>query len=117
VLKKKQALMHLHSKDFSFVGEKPIARLYQILSSLNIKPNLMQNGAVRVMVCLDDHSDKVEKLALAASELFDVQVEKDLTLLTVRHYDNETVNRLTSGKNVVLRQESEDTLQALMEES
>lgn len=116
VLKQKQALLHLHSKDFSFVGEKPIARLYEILASLKIKPNLVQNGAVRVMLCMDDHSDKVERLALAASELFDIQVEKNLTLLTVRHYDDETVNRLTEGKKVVLKQESEETVQALMEE-
>lgn len=115
VLKEKQALMHLHSKDFSFVGEKPIARLYEILSSLKIKPNLMQNGAVRVMVCLDDMSDRIERLALAASELFDVQVEKNLTLLTIRHFNQDTVDSLTTGKTIVLWQESEETLQALME--
>lgn len=115
VLKQQQALMHLHSRDFSFVGEKPIARLYEILAALKIKPNLMQNGAVRVMVCLDDMSDRLERLALAASELFDVQVEKNLTLLTVRHFNQETVDRLTAGRNIVLWQESEETLQALME--
>lgn len=117
VLKQKQALMHLHSKDFSFVGERPIARLYEMLAALKIKPNLVQNGAVRVMVCLDDHSDKVEKLALAAAELFDVQVEKNLTLLTIRHSLPETPDQLVAGKKIVLRQESENTLQALMEES
>jgi aspartate kinase len=116
VLKQKQALMHLHSKDFSFVGEKPIARLYEMLALLKIKPNLVQNGAVRIMVCLDDHSDKIERLALAASELFDVQVEKNLTLLTIRHYNNEVADALIAGKKIVLRQESEATLQVLMSE-
>ncbi len=64
-----QALIHLHSRDFSFVGEKPVADLYELLASIKIKPNLMQTGAVSIQVCLDDRTEKIEKLALAASGL------------------------------------------------
>src|SRR5882672_1959014 len=61
VLKQAQALVHLHSKDFSFVGEQGTASLYQLFSELRIKPNLMQSGAVSLQVCLDDRTDKIEK--------------------------------------------------------
>jgi aspartate kinase len=114
VLKKAQVLLHLHSKDFSFVGEKPVGELYHLFSALKVKPNLMQSGAVTLQVCMDDRAEKLEKLALAASGIFEVQVEKDLTLLTVRHYDKETVERMTLGKTMVLRQESRETVQVLM---
>ncbi|MEI9935275.1 MAG: hypothetical protein WDM71_10600 [Ferruginibacter sp.] len=40
VLKEKQVLMQLHSKDFSFVGEKPVSRLYELFAEINIRPNL-----------------------------------------------------------------------------
>ena len=74
----------------------------------------MQSGAVTLQVCLDDRSDKIEKLALKASEIFDVQVEKGLSLLTIRHYDQDTVERLTKGKIIELKQQSPETIQVLM---
>ena len=91
-----------------------MSRLYEILGEIKIKPNLIQTGAVSLLVCLDDRSDKIEKLALAAADLFEVQVEKGLTLLTIRHYKEDILNELTAGKQVVLRQQSEDTVQVLM---
>jgi aspartate kinase len=114
VLKTNQSLVHFHSKDFSFVGEKPIAELYHLFSSLRIKPNLIQSGAVSLSVCLDDRPEKIEKLALQAAELFDVQVEKGLTLLTIRHYREELLNALSADKSVILRQQSQETVQVLM---
>ena len=117
VRKRNQVLMHLHSKDFSFVGERPTGELYHIFAELNIKPNLMQSGAVTLQVCLDDRSDKIEKLALKASEFFDVHAEKGLVLLTIRHHDPKTVEGLSRGKKIVLRQESPETVQLLMREN
>ncbi|HKH60694.1 MAG TPA: aspartate kinase [Flavitalea sp.] len=114
VLKNKQVLIHLHSKDFSFVGEKPIAELYHLLHDIRVKPNLIQTGAVTIQICLDDHSDKIEKVALAASELFEVQVERDLTLLTIRHYNEEILQKMVAGKKTELRQQSPDTVQLLI---
>ena len=114
VLKQGQVLLHLHSKDFSFVGETGAERLYQLFHLIRIKPNLYQTGAVSLQVCLDDRVDKIEKLALAASEVFDVQVERGLTLLTVRHYNDQIVQKLTAGKTEVLRQQTPQTVQVLM---
>jgi aspartate kinase len=114
VLKEKQALIRLHTQDFSFIGEEPMSQLYRLLGELKIKPNLIQTGAVSLVICLDDRPDKIEKLALAADNLFEVQVEKGLTLLTIRHYKNEILEQLSKGKKLVLRQQSEDTVQVLM---
>jgi len=114
VLKQDQALVHLHSKDFSFVGEKPIADLYNLFAEIKIKPNLIQSGAVNLQVCMDDRSDKLDKLASAASEIFDVQIEKGLTLLTIRHYNDHSLSAFTEGKKIVLKQQSEETVQVLM---
>lgn len=114
VLKDNQVLMQFHSKDFSFVGEKPIADLYHLFSEIKIKPNLIQTGAVHIEICIDNRPDKIEKLALRASDIFDVQVEKGLTLLTIRHYTDEAVNKMIAGKAVELRQQSPETVQIVM---
>jgi aspartate kinase len=114
VVKKNQVLVHFHTKDFSFAGEKPLAWLYNLLAELHIQANLLQTGAVRIDICVDDKADRIEKLALSASELFDVQVEKNLALLTIRHYRDDLLHELSKGKRIRLRQQSPETVQLVM---
>jgi aspartate kinase len=114
VLKENQAMILMKSKDFSFVGEKPVGQLYHLFEELNIKPNLTQNGAITFTCVLDDRPDKIEKLALEASAVFDVEVIKGLKLLTIRHYNNEIFEKLTEGKHILLRQQTPETIQLLL---
>ncbi len=113
VIKEKQALIKLHSQDFSFVGEQPMIELYKIFSDLKIKPNLIQTEAISLQICIDDRKEKIEQLAATASALFDIQVEKGLTLLTIRHYNEEILQKLTINKQVVLQQKTPTTVQVL----
>ena len=115
VLKEKQVLIEMNSMDFSFVGEQHVGHLYSLFEKLHIKPNLTQNAAISFMCVLDDRADKIEKLASGASAFLDVQVKKDLSLLTIRHYTKEVFEKLTEGKTVLLRQQTPDTIQLLLQ--
>jgi len=115
VVKENQVLLELSSKDFSFVGEEYVSRLYELFARIKIRPNLIQNGAISILCCLDDKPEKIEKLALEAAAIFDVQVKRDLTLLTIRHYTREKFDELTKGKTILLTQRTTETVQALME--
>lgn len=114
IIKNNQALLHLHSGDFSFIDGKAIARLYDLLAEKSISANLIQTGAVTLMVCTDDKEDKINQLAMAASAIFDVKVEKNLSLLTIRHYTQEAIVEMTDGKQIVLKQQSPQTVQFLL---
>lgn len=115
VVKEKQAMIELSTRDFSFIEEKPIADLFHLFEKLKIKPNLTQNAAISMICVFDDRPDKIEKLALAASEFFDITVTKGLTLLTVRHYTKEIYEKLTTGKKMLLQQRTRNTVQALLQ--
>jgi aspartate kinase len=115
IIKEKQALLQLSSKDFSFVGETGISKLYELFASLKIKPNLTQTGAISIVCCLDDNPEKIEKLASDAAVFFDVQVRKNLSLLTIRHYTQAKIDELTNGKNILLEQKTTETIQVLMD--
>lgn len=117
VLKNNQVLMQFNSKDFSFVEDNLVNKLHQLFVDIKIRPNLSQNGAISLYCCLDDRPEKIEKLALAASELFDVQVEKDVVLLTVRHYNETIVTELTANKIELLSQKTKETIQVLLKNS
>ena len=114
VWKKDQVLMQLSTKDFSFIEEKPISMLHEIFDKIRIRPNLSQHGAISLWCCFDDKPEKIEKLALEASGIFEVQLEKNLTLLTIRHYDKVTIDKLTKDKSILLEQKTVETIQVLM---
>ena len=116
VYKRNQALITLESKDFSFVEGKPVNALYEILNQVKIKPNLTQNAAISLFVCVDDIPEKIAEIAVLSAEIFDVQLEKNLTLLTIRHYTTEFIDKLTENKTIVLQQKTADTIQLLMRE-
>jgi len=116
VLKNNQVLMQFNSKDFSFVEDSLVNKLHQLFVDIKIRPNLSQNGAISLYCCLDDKPEKIEKLALAASELFDVLVEKNIVLLTVRHYNEAIVTELTANKIELLSQKTKETIQILLKD-
>jgi len=114
VYKKNQVLITLQSLDFSFVEGEPINRLHEILDDIKLKPNLTQNTAISLMICVDDIPKKIEQIALLASSVFDVQIQKDLTLLTIRHYTSESIEQLSKNKKIILEQKTIETIQVLM---
>ena len=114
ILKYNQVLLTLSSIDFSFVGEQPMIKLYKIFEDLKIKPNLIQTTAISILLCMDDVAEKIESVALSAAEIFNVQIEKSLTLWTIRHYNEKTIQQLTRDKNIALEQKTEETIQILM---
>jgi len=114
VVKQDQVLLRLQSKDFSFVGEKEMSVLYRLLKENKERANLIQAGAVSIMVCVDDRGARTDNFAAEAAAEFDVQIEKGLSLLTIRHYSQEIFEKLTEDKRLVLQQQSEMTVQALM---
>ena len=116
VLKERQVMMKLISKDFSFIGEQHVGELYNLFEKLHIKPNLTQNGAISFVAVLDDWPEKIEKLALEASAIMEVEVRKGLSLITVRHYTDKVYEKLTEGKTILLRQQTPETIQLLVSE-
>ncbi|HEY6064218.1 MAG TPA: aspartate kinase [Chitinophagaceae bacterium] len=54
VLKEKQVMLEMSSRDFSFIGEQHVGHLYHLFEKLHIKPNLTQNGAISFVCVLDD---------------------------------------------------------------
>lgn len=112
--KENQVLMQLSPVNFSFVEEHAAGQLYQLFEEIKIIPNITQNGAISFFCCLDDQPERIEKLALAASQTFDVQLEKNLRLVTIRHYTNDVLLNFTQNNHILLRQQTLETVHLLM---
>ncbi len=113
VLKQNQVLLSFQSRDFSFVEDELAEMSQQWFQQLKIKSNLSQHTAISLLCCLDDHAEKIDQLAALASENFDVMIEKNLSLLTIRHYP-ESFDQYTEGKTILLEQKTEETVQMVL---
>jgi aspartate kinase len=108
-----QVLLMFQTKDFSFIGEGPIRQWYQLLQQLHLKPNLIQYGAIRLLAVLDDHPEKIAALAQAAEAYFDVTLQRNLQLFTIRHYTEAAIKQYAPTEGVLLTQQTTDTVQYL----
>jgi len=114
VLKEKQVMLKVTTTDFSFMGDHEAGHLYQLFESLHIKPNLTQIGAISFMCVMDDWREKIEKLALEASSFLNVEVIKQIELLTIRHYTKQSIDDLTKNKTILLLQQTPEVIQVVM---
>lgn len=115
VLKEKQALLSFHTKDFSFVADEMVSDLLDTFASANLKINMMQNGAISLQVCVDNVPEKIEKVKKELEPAFDILEEEGLTLLTIRHYTPEVIEKHLAGKHTVIEQKRPSTFQALIQ--
>lgn len=117
VYKRNQVLLTMQTIDFSFAEGKPTQYINEILGDLRIKPNLSQNAAISLMICIDDIPEKTAQFAAKASGIFEVQVQRNLTLLTITHYTPQYISNLIGNKEIVLEQKTKETIRLLIKET
>ncbi|HNS11807.1 MAG TPA: aspartate kinase [Bacteroidia bacterium] len=116
IFKTKQILLSISSKDFSFIAEESLSKIYHIFAELNIKINLMQNSAITFSVCMDNDPFKIPHLIERLKLDFHVLYNENLRLITIRHYYPSTIEALLKGKEILLEQRSRHTAQLVLHE-
>jgi aspartate kinase len=114
IFKVNQALISISPKDFSFIVEENLSEIFGLLAKYRVKENLMQHSAVSFQVCIDNDADKVRQLYLDLEKSFNIQLEENLELITVRNYNQLTVDRLLKGKQVLVEQKNSHTVRLVV---
>lgn len=109
IFKFDQALYSFTPKDFSFIVEENLSVIFGKLSDLNVKINLMQNSALSFSILVDQKKVKRTQLLELFQKEYEVKYNEDLSLVTIRHYDEETINQVTKGKETLLQQRTRHT--------
>ncbi len=113
VVEKNQILLHISSKDFSFVVEHHMAYLFKLFAELRIFVNMMRNTAISFTVCVPNVPDRISRLLDILDENYIVKIEHDLELLTIRHYQEEVLRSITKGKIILLEERLRNTIQMI----
>lgn len=114
ILKENQMLISISPRDFSFMNETNLYRIFGVLSEIKIPVNVMQTSAISLSVCTDFQKDKLDKLIEKLRNDFTVRYNRDLTLLTIRHYNQGALPDFVASRSVLLEQRSRVTLQLVL---
>jgi aspartate kinase len=74
----------------------------------------MQNSAISFSICLDNKEDKIAEFILDLSDEFEIRYNENLELITIRHYNDEIIERMTKERKIFLEQKSRATVQYLV---
>lgn len=116
VLKRNQVLLSMSPKDFSFIIEESLSDIFQVFSKHRISINMMQTSALNFSVCVDD-TKRVNAAIDALGGQFDVRYNENMELLTIRHYDDDSIKRIIQGKELVDSQVSRKTARYVLKAS
>lgn len=116
IFKINQILISFSPRDFSFVTEDNLSELFAYFVGQGIKINLMQNSALNFSICVDYHEKKLKRLQEEFGGRYEVFYNHPCELVTIRHYDQETISRLLIGKKVLVEQKSRNTARMVLME-
>ena len=111
IVKKNQVLISLSSLDFSYIVEENISNIFNLLHLYKMKVDVIQNSAISFSVCVDNIYNNLEKLLHHLKAKFKVTCEEKVSLYTIRHYNQNVINQIETGKTVLLKQLTQETVQ------
>jgi aspartate kinase len=116
IVKRNQLLISLSSIDFSFIMEENISEIFALFHEFKIKVNLIQNSAISFSVCVEDKFDNFNELNAILSKKFKVDYNENVTLYTIRHFNDNAAQTVEENKVVLLKQVSRETMQVVTKE-
>ena len=114
IFKVHQVLISIFPKDFSFIIEENLSEIFSLFHNRRIKVNTMQNSALSFSVSVDDQGQKTDDLISELGTKFKVKYNKGLELVTIRHYNQDTIDRISVNKMILLEVKSRYTCQMVM---
>ncbi len=114
IFKMDQVLMSFTPKDFSFIVEENLGDIFQQLAFYGVKINLMQNSALSFSILFDRSKTDPMKLVQKFGDQYNVRYNEGLELVTIRHYDQKTIDRVTVDKDILVEQRTRQTIRMVM---
>lgn len=114
IFKVNQLLISISAKDFSFIVEHNLSRIFDIFHKHQVPINIMQNSAINFSVSTDYDDRKSPGLIKELQEDFKVYYNEGMELITIRHYDDETIDKVLEDKKLYLEQKTRHTARFVM---
>ncbi|MEX0981315.1 MAG: aspartate kinase [Bacteroidales bacterium] len=114
IFKMDQVLIRISPHDFSFIAEDNLEIIYGILYKHGLKINLQQTSAVSFQVVVNNDKRKLLPVIDELEEHFKVSYETGLELVTIRYFDDATIERVMIKKTLLLEQRGVQNIQLVV---
>ncbi|MBN1953261.1 MAG: aspartate kinase [Bacteroidales bacterium] len=116
IFKMDQVLIDIYPNDLSFIAEENLHLIFKVLANYNLRVNLMQNTAVHFRVCVNNDKNIIPKVVEELKGNFHVTTSMHLELITIRYFDQATIDRVMVNKEMILEQRTRNTIQLLVKD-
>jgi len=118
VIQDNMLLVHIASKDFSFIAENHLSQIFKVLNENRIKLGTMRNSAISFTICVKNPGkEKLNKLIEDLGESFTLDVYNNLQLMTVRYFNKQLIDGLTRNKVILFEERMKYTIQLVVRPS
>jgi aspartate kinase len=114
IVKKDQVLLRISPRDFSFIDEENLKTIFGCFAQNGVRMNLMQNSAINFRACVNNDASRLPRLLNDLQTAFEVSNEEGLDLVTIRYYDDASIDRMSKGREILLEQKNPVTIQLVM---
>ena len=114
IFKVNQLLITLSPRDFSFIAEDNLSRIFATFYDAHVKIHMMQLSAISFSICVDMDEKKIPNLIAELQKDYKVLYNENVELVTIRYYDQSTIDRVCINKQVLLEQKSRYTVQLVV---
>ena len=96
--------------------EENISEIFALFHQYKMKVSLIQNSAISFSVCIEDKFGNFGDLKNILSKKFKVAYNDNVSLYTIRHFNEKAPETVEKGKQVLLKQVSRETMQIIAKE-
>jgi aspartate kinase len=114
IIRENLVLITLTPKDFSFISIEDIDQVVNYLIEKRVKVILMQQSAIDLNLVLDAREANWDRLMEELYPFYKVRYNTGLTLITIRHYTEEELDKIVKEKDILLEQHSRLTARMLI---
>ena len=114
IFKMDQVLIRISPLDFSFINEGNLEEIFGIFSKHSLKINLMQNSAISFKMIVNNDKRKLRLVTDELEEKYKVAYQTGLELVTIRYFDQSTIDRVMINKELILEQRGLKNIELLI---
>ena len=113
IFKDNLILLKLSSLDFSFMVEQNISKIFKELHDSKMKVDVIQNSAISFSVCFFDKYGNLNDLISRLEGKFKIEINKNVSLFTIRHFDEKSIKKISHKRKLLLEQRTEKTVRLI----
>ena len=113
IFKDNLILLKLSSLDFSFMVEQNISKIFKELHDSKMKVDVIQNSAISFSVCFFDKYGNLNDLISRLEGKFKIEINKNVSLFTIRHFDEKSIKKISYKRKLLLEQRTEKTIRLI----